>query len=140
MLRDQMLNFLQVTVVFLLLTNAASAAAAIAAVRLLNLQANVKRRPTAIERKLNLLLGVTSATCLLSYMLYTVSPETVKLHNTDKLVYTVPFVAYGVFRYLFKVQEGQYDGPDEVLLKDPVFTVNGLLWLLVALAILYIPI
>ena len=60
MLRDQMINFLQGAVVFLLLTNAVSAAAVIATVRLLNLQANVKRTPTAIERKLNLLLGVNS--------------------------------------------------------------------------------
>jgi hypothetical protein len=60
MLRDQMINFLQAAVVLLLLTNAVSAAAAIAAVRLLNLQANVKRAPTTIERKLNHLLGVNT--------------------------------------------------------------------------------
>ena len=60
MLRDQMINFLQGAVVFLLLTNAVSAAATIAAVRLLSLQANVKRTPTAIERKLNLVLGINS--------------------------------------------------------------------------------
>ena len=60
MLRDQMINFLQGAVVFLLLTNAVSAAAAIAAVRLVSLQTNLKRTPTAIERKLNLLLGVSS--------------------------------------------------------------------------------
>jgi decaprenyl-phosphate phosphoribosyltransferase len=87
--------------------------------------------------KLNLVLGITSSVCLLSYMLYTVSPETVQLHHTDKLVYTVPFVAYGIFRYIFKVQEGQYDGPVEVLLKDPVFALNGLLWLVTIIAVLY---
>ncbi len=87
--------------------------------------------------KLNLVLGVTSSICLLSYMLYTVSPQTVQLHHTDKLVYTVPFVAYGIFRYIFKVQEGQYDGPVEVLLKDPVFALNGLLWLVTIIAVLY---
>ena len=59
MLRDQMINFLQAAVVLLLLTNAVSAAAAIAAVRLFSLQANLKRTSTAIVRKLNLLLGVT---------------------------------------------------------------------------------
>jgi len=42
------------------LTNAISAAAAISAVRLLKLQASIRRTPTAIERKLNLLLGVSS--------------------------------------------------------------------------------
>jgi decaprenyl-phosphate phosphoribosyltransferase len=87
--------------------------------------------------KLNLVLGVTSSICLLSYMLYTVSPQTVQLHHTDKLVYTVPFVAYGIFRYIFKVQEGQHDGPVEVLLKDPIFAINGLLWLVTIIAVLY---
>ena len=89
--------------------------------------------------KINLLLGVTSAMCLLSYMLYTTSPATVQLHHTDKLVYSVPFVAYGVFRYLFKVQEGRHDGPVEVLLTDPAFTLNSFAWLVVVVSILYFP-
>jgi 4-hydroxybenzoate polyprenyltransferase len=87
--------------------------------------------------KLNILLGTTSAMCLLSYMLYTVSPETIKLHRTDALIYSVPFVTYGIFRFLFKVQEGQYDGPVELLLRDPVFSINGALWLITVIAILY---
>lgn len=89
--------------------------------------------------KLNLMLGITCSMCLMSYLLYTVSPETMHLHHTNKLVYSVPFVAYGVFRYLFKVQEGQHDGPVEVLLKDPVFTLNGLLWIGSIVIILYAP-
>ena len=51
MLRDQMINFLQGAVVFLLLTNAVSAAAAIAIVRLLTLQANVADAGTAMEKQ-----------------------------------------------------------------------------------------
>jgi 4-hydroxybenzoate polyprenyltransferase len=88
--------------------------------------------------KLNLLLGVTSGICLLSYMLYTTSAETIRMHGTNALVYTVPFVAYGIFRYLFKVQEGKHDGPVDVLLKDPVFAVNGLLWMVSVMAVLYL--
>ena len=60
MLHDHVVSFLETAVVFLLLTNAISAAAAISAVRLLKLQANTRRTPTMIERKLNLLLGVSS--------------------------------------------------------------------------------
>ena len=59
------------------------------------------------EAKLNLLLGVGSSVCLLSYMLYTLSPQTIQLHGTGNLIYTVPLVAYGIFRYLFKVQDGK---------------------------------
>ncbi len=91
------------------------------------------------EAKLNLLLGITSSICLVSYMLYTVSPQTVLLHRTENLIFTVPLVAYGIFRYLFKVQEGRHDEPDEILLKDPVFALTGLAWILMVAAILFIP-
>ena len=87
--------------------------------------------------KLNLLLGITSSVCLLTYMLYTVSPQTIELHRTGNLIYTVPFVAYGIFRYLFKVQEGHRDGPVEVLLRDPIFLVNGGLWMISVVSVLY---
>ncbi len=86
--------------------------------------------------KLDLLLGVSSAICLLSYMLYTIAPETAALHGTKHLVYTVPFVFYGVLRFVFKTLEGRGDGPVEILTTDPVFTINGLLWCLVVILIL----
>jgi hypothetical protein len=57
MLRDHVITFLETAVVFLLLTNAVSVAAAASAVRLLKLYTGVKREPTRIERKLNLILG-----------------------------------------------------------------------------------
>jgi hypothetical protein len=59
MLHNRIVSFLETAVVFLPLTNAFGAAAAISAVRLLKLQAGAKRTPTAIERKLTLLLGVS---------------------------------------------------------------------------------
>jgi 4-hydroxybenzoate polyprenyltransferase len=91
------------------------------------------------EAKLNLLLGIASSVCLLSYMLYTVAPQTVQLHRTENLIYTVPLVAYGIFRYLFKVQDGCHDGPVEVLLKDPIFALNGLAWIAMVVTILRFP-
>jgi hypothetical protein len=60
MLRDHVITFLETAVVFLLLTNAVSAAAAASAVRLLKLYAGVKRAPTNIERKLNVILGLNT--------------------------------------------------------------------------------
>lgn len=88
--------------------------------------------------KLNLLLGISASMCLLSYMQFTVAPSTVLEHGTDKLVYTVPFVAYGIFRYLFKVQEGKHDGPVEVLSHDPVFAINAILWAIAVVLVLYV--
>jgi 4-hydroxybenzoate polyprenyltransferase len=87
--------------------------------------------------KLDTLLSITCAISLLAYMLYAVAPETVARHQTQNLIYTVPFVAYGLFRYLFKVQEGKGDGPTEILLSDPIFALTGFLWALSILVVLY---
>jgi decaprenyl-phosphate phosphoribosyltransferase len=88
--------------------------------------------------KLNLLLGITSSICITSYMLYTVAPHTVEFHQTDKLIYSVPFVAYGIFRYLFKVQRDDCDGPVEILLYDPIFALNCFAWLGTIVVIIYL--
>jgi 4-hydroxybenzoate polyprenyltransferase len=87
-------------------------------------------------QNLDLALGIASSVCLMAYMLYTIAPETVQIHRTDRLIYTAPFVAYGVFRYIFLVQEAQADGPVEILFSEPVFFFNGILWLATVLAIL----
>jgi 4-hydroxybenzoate polyprenyltransferase len=78
--------------------------------------------------KLDAILGTCTAVCLVSYMLFTVAPETITRHGTDHLMYTVPIVAYGLFRYLFKVMEGSGDGPTDILVADPVFACTGAIW------------
>lgn len=88
---------------------------------------------------LDIFLAVSCGICLLSYMLYTVSPETIALHRTNQLSYTVPIVAYGLFRYIMKVQQGDGDGPTEILTSDPVFALLGLGWMICILIILYVP-
>lgn len=54
-------------------------------------------RPEMLEQ----FIAVTAACTILSYGLYTVSPQTVAIHGSDELIYTLPFVVYGIFRYLF---------------------------------------
>jgi 4-hydroxybenzoate polyprenyltransferase len=88
-------------------------------------------------QKLDTILGIVGAVCLLSYILYTVAPETIERHQTKNLVYTVPFVVYGIFRYIFKVQEGKGDGPVEILTLEPIFALNGLMWGLAVAFILF---
>ena len=47
---------------------------------------------------LDKMIGVCAAAALMSYSLYTMSPATVQAHGTENLIYTIPFVAYGLFR------------------------------------------
>jgi 4-hydroxybenzoate polyprenyltransferase len=88
--------------------------------------------------KLDTLLAIATAVCLISYIFFTVAPDTIARHETSNLVYSVPFVAYGLFRYLFKVQEGKGDGPVDILLKDPIFAVNAVLWVACIVVLLYL--
>lgn len=65
------------------------------------------------------LLLITAAASLMSYALYTIWPATVAKFGTEALLYTVPFVAYGIFRYLFLVRSsGSSEDPSQVLLTD----------------------
>ena len=64
---------------------------------------------------------VVTATCVIvTYSLYTMSPDTVQIQKTDKLIYTVPFVMYGVFRYLYTLHnETSGEDPALAVLRDP---------------------
>jgi 4-hydroxybenzoate polyprenyltransferase len=77
---------------------------------------------------LNILIGVSSMMCLMSYMLYASSPSTIAIHGTSNLLYTTPFVMYGVFRYAIRCIQGRSDGPVDVLTRDKAFMINVLLW------------
>lgn len=82
-------------------------------------------------------LAITAACTIITYGLYTVSPETVELHGTGHLIYTLPFVVYGIFRYLFLLhQRGGGGDTSHDLLTDPhlLMTVAG--WLGVTLVLL----
>jgi 4-hydroxybenzoate polyprenyltransferase len=64
-------------------------------------------------------ITIVAAGTVLSYSLYTVSSETVALHGTNHLMITVPFVLYGLLRYLFRLQlKGGGGDPARELLTD----------------------
>ena len=68
---------------------------------------------------LDKLIGICAAGSIVSYSLYTVSAETLAMHGTDSLIYTVPFVVYGVFRYLYLLhRRGGGGDPAAALLQD----------------------
>ncbi|MDR1924505.1 MAG: UbiA prenyltransferase family protein [Planctomycetaceae bacterium] len=86
---------------------------------------------------LNILLGVSSMMCLIAYMLYTISPETIAVHGTTNLLYTTPFVVYGVFRYSIRCIQGYGDGPVDVLTQDKAFIFNACAWVVSVGGILF---
>jgi 4-hydroxybenzoate polyprenyltransferase len=86
------------------------------------------------------LLIASAAASLMSYALYTMWPATVEKFGTDALIYTVPFVAYGIFRYLYLVQRSSAsEDPSHVLLTDRPMLVCVLAYLVAVLVILYGP-
>jgi 4-hydroxybenzoate polyprenyltransferase len=82
-----------------------------------------------------ILSTVTSST-VMAYSLYTFTYE--KLPQNHAMMLTIPFVLYGMFRYLYLVHSKNEGGsPEEVLLGDRPFLVNVVLWMLAVVAILY---
>ncbi len=68
---------------------------------------------------LDQLMSISAACALLAYGLYTVAADTVAHVGSDGLKFTVPFVLYGIFRYLFLVhRRGQGGAPEQILLGD----------------------
>ncbi len=88
---------------------------------------------------LDQMIAVVTASTLIAYCLYTISEETVSKFGTTKLIYTVPFVLYGIFRYLYLVHQKTEGGSPEVLIiKDKPLLFDLLLWILSAMLILYL--
>ncbi|MEO6593595.1 MAG: decaprenyl-phosphate phosphoribosyltransferase [Planctomycetota bacterium] len=86
---------------------------------------------------LDMMIGPLAALSILSYSLYTVSPETVARHGTDRLMYSVPIVTYGVFRYLFLVYRKSEGGdPARLLFRDVPLMVSGLAYALIVVLVL----
>ena len=86
---------------------------------------------------LDQLITVAVAGTIVSYSLYTVNAETVAQHGTTHLIYTVPIVIYGMFRYLFLLhRHGGGGDPAQQLLTDRHLLAALLGWLALVLVIL----
>ena len=84
------------------------------------------------------LLLVAAAASVMSYSLYTIWPDTVTKFGTQRLLWTVPLVAYGIFRYLYLVWSARSsEDPSQVLLTDRPLGACVLLYLAAVLLILY---
>jgi 4-hydroxybenzoate polyprenyltransferase len=86
---------------------------------------------------LDQLTGITAACTILSYGLYTVSADTVRTHGSYALFYTLPFVIYGMFRYVYLLHHHARGGDTaKDLMTDPHLIVTGLGWIAISLWVL----
>lgn len=87
---------------------------------------------------LDAIIAVVTAATLIAYSIYTIWPATVAKFETAGLIYTVPFVVYGLFRYMHLVIVRHKGGsPSEILVSDIPLVVDIVLWLVVAGLVLY---
>jgi len=82
-------------------------------------------------------ITIVSGTTIVTYSLYTFTAP--NLPENHSMMLTIPFVVYGIFRYLQLIQTGHAAGaPDEVALKDRPLQVTVLLWGLAVIAVFYL--
>lgn len=87
---------------------------------------------------LDQMVAVVTASTLLSYSLYTVSSETVKKVGSENMIFTIPFVLYGIFRYLYLVYHKNSGGsPENLLITDKPLLIDIALWVISIIVILY---
>jgi hypothetical protein len=87
---------------------------------------------------LDMMIGIVTASTVMSYALYTVSEDTALRFQTRGLIWTLPFVLYGIFRYLYLVYHKNQGGdPTHDLLNDRSIIVSLCLWVLATGTIIY---
>ncbi len=90
------------------------------------------------ERFLDQMISIVTATTLVCYMLYTVDDKTVDFFDTHLLVATVPFVLYGVLRYLYLTYHMEKGGnPARTVLADMPLLIDVALWVGACVGIIY---
>ncbi|MEO8284986.1 MAG: decaprenyl-phosphate phosphoribosyltransferase [Chloroflexota bacterium] len=86
------------------------------------------------------MLAVVTASTVMAYSLYTFTADNLPraLRENHLMMLTIPFVLYGIFRYLYLVyQKNVGSSPEEVLFRDRPLLICGVLWALTAVSLLY---
>ena len=89
---------------------------------------------------LDQMMSVVTASTVVAYAFYTLSPEVKDKLGTGNMVFTVPFVLYGIFRYLYLIHQKDEGGsPTKLLVTDTPLLVCVGLWIISVFIILQIP-
>ncbi|NLC59569.1 MAG: decaprenyl-phosphate phosphoribosyltransferase [Armatimonadetes bacterium] len=86
---------------------------------------------------LNQMIAETTAAVIVAYVLYAVQPHGGYPEGDARMLLTVPFVIYGIWRYQYLAYCRDLGGTPEAAFKDPSFVANGLLWVAVIVALTY---
>jgi 4-hydroxybenzoate polyprenyltransferase len=87
---------------------------------------------------LDQMIGVVTASTLIAYIFYTISPETQQKFGTQWLGLTIPFPLYGIFRYLYLVHRKEGGGsPTAMLMNDRPLLACVALWAIAVVVIIY---
>jgi 4-hydroxybenzoate polyprenyltransferase len=109
-------------------------------ITILNDQANAHRAVLSDYSPIFLdqMISIVTASTVIVYMLYTTSEEAIVRFGSHKLIYTIPFVLYGIFRYLYLIHKKDRGGdPSKTLLTDLPLLIDVALWVLAVVAIIY---
>lgn len=88
---------------------------------------------------LDKMIGITASCSVIGYGLYTMSDKTMMEHHTENLIYTLPFVVYGIFRYLYLLHRAIENSGEDMakdLVRDKHLLVTFLLWLGVTIVLI----
>lgn len=78
---------------------------------------------------LDVMIAITATSTVITYGLYTVNAETIRIHGTSYLIYTLPFVLYGIMRYIFRLHHHRRgEDPARELFTDPHLIATVLGW------------
>ncbi len=87
---------------------------------------------------LNQLNSISAGVAVVTFLLYTMTPDTSRhapQFPKQHLLYSVPLVVYGIFRYAMVTESGKYEGPAEILHRDRPMLMVAALWFLFGAAV-----
>lgn len=88
---------------------------------------------------LDQMIGVVTASTLMAYALYTMDDRTIEKFGTSYMIVTIPFVIYGIFRYLYLVhQKAKGGSPTTILVTDKPILITIVLWVLLSIGLIYL--
>ena len=89
---------------------------------------------------LDSIMAICAGSALITYALYTRADETIARVGSRGMLITIPFVVYGIFRYLFLIHKRKAGGdPVQILLRDRPTLLNLALWIITAGLVIYLP-